>query len=153
MVSSNLNKSQPNFHRAEICQKFWGDLKTPKFHSEIKWPLELVFQWLYQIKDSKPIQSIWKKDVCWHSLGNPKTVLQFVCFQNEILWSKHLTEYCIDNSPRFWVQFPGAPKSSLQSITTSILQLFAPQTFFLLYCCVGGVGRCKKGWESGCKSI
>ena len=109
---------------------FWGDLKTPKFHSEIKWPLELVFQWLYQIKDSKPIQSIWKKDVCWHSLGNPKTVLQFVCFQNEILWSKHLTEYCIDNSPRFWVQFPGAPKSSLQSITTSILQLFAPQTFF-----------------------
>ena len=109
---------------------FLGDLKTPKFHSEIKWPLELVFQWLYQIKDSKPIQSIWKKDVCWHSLGNPKTVLQFVCFQNEILWSKHLTEYCIDNSPRFWVQFPGAPKSSLQSITTSILQLFAPQTFF-----------------------
>ena len=51
-MSSNLRKSQPNFRQFSsfIGQKsvkfvknlvnFLGDLKTPKFHSEIKLPLE-----------------------------------------------------------------------------------------------------------------
>ena len=49
-MSPNLTKSQPNFKTdfspMKLGQKsvknlvgFLGDLKTPKFHSEINWPL------------------------------------------------------------------------------------------------------------------
>ena len=38
-----LDRFLPNEARAEICQiVFFGDFKTPKFHSEINWPLKEV---------------------------------------------------------------------------------------------------------------
>ena len=41
-MSSNLPKSQPNFWQisVKILVGFLGDLKTPKIHSEINWPLK-----------------------------------------------------------------------------------------------------------------
>ena len=93
-----LSQNLPN-NMGDICMILIQNGRRFITHSPTISRLNKVFQWLYEIKDSKLIQSVWKKDVCWHSLGNLKKVLQFVCFQNETLWSKDLTEYCIDNAP------------------------------------------------------